>query len=119
MSPHNSHLGIIVGVDDSPAAKAAVDWAACEAELRQVSLMLVHAVSPNLTTWWDAPLPPGLAQWQKDHGHRLLDDAVKIAEKACRHGGPTQVGSEILSSGAVPTLTDLSKDADLIVAGSC
>lgn len=119
MSPHNSHLGIVVGVDDSPAAKAAVDWAACEAELRQVSLTLVHAVSPNLTTWRDAPLPPGLAQWQKDHGHRLLGDAVKIAEKACRHGGPTKISTEVLSSGAVLTLTDLSKDADLIVAGSC
>jgi nucleotide-binding universal stress UspA family protein len=119
MSRHNSHLGIVVGVDDSPAAKAAVDWAARDAELRDIPLTLVHAVSPNLTTWWDAPLSPGLAQWQKNHGHRLLDDAVKVVEKNCRNGGPTHIHTEVLSSGAVPTLTDLSKDAELIVAGAC
>ena len=63
MSSRNAHLGIVVGVDDSPAAKVAVDWAARDAERRNVSLTLVHAVSPNLTTWWDTPLSPGLAQW--------------------------------------------------------
>ena len=26
MSSHNAHLGIVVGVDDSPAAKAALEW---------------------------------------------------------------------------------------------
>ncbi len=119
MSPHSSQLGIVVGMDDSPAANAAVDWAAHDAELRHTPLTLVHAVSPNLTTWWDAPLSPGLAEWQKNHGHRLLDDAVKIVEKTCRHGGPTQINTELLSSGAVPALTDLSKGAELLVAGSC
>jgi nucleotide-binding universal stress UspA family protein len=119
MPSHNAHSGIVVGVDDSPAAKAAVAWAVRDAELRSVSLTLVHAVSPNLTTWQDAPLPPGLAQWQKDHGHRLLDDAVKIAEKTCHQGGPSQIHAEVLSSAAVPTLTDLSKGAELVVVGSC
>jgi nucleotide-binding universal stress UspA family protein len=119
MPSHNAHSGIVVGVDDSPAAKAAVAWAVRDAELRSVSLTLVHAVSPNLTTWQDAPLPPGLAQWQKDHGHRLLDDAVTIAEKTCHHGGSSQIHAEVLSSAAVPTLTDLSKGAELVVVGSC
>ena len=118
MSSRNAHLGIVVGVDDSPAAKVAVDWAARDAELRNVSLTLVHAVSPNLTTWWDTPLSPGLAQWQKEHGRRLLDDAVKVVENACEHPGPTQIHTEVLSSAAIPTLVDLSKDAELVVAGS-
>ena len=118
MSSRNAHLGILVCVDDSPAAKVAVDWAARDAELRNVSLTLVHAVSPNLTTWWDTPLPPGLAQWQKEHGRRLLDDAVKVAENACDRPGPTQIHTEVLSSAAIPTLVDLSKDAELVVAGS-
>ncbi len=118
MSSHNAHLGIVVGVDDSPAAMAAVDWAAHEAVLRSIPLNLVHAVSPSLTTWWEAPLSPGLAQWQKDHGHRLVADAVKIAEKICQPGGLSQIRTEVLSSAAVPTLTDLSKDAELLVVGS-
>ena len=89
MSSRNAHLGIVVGVDDSPAAKVAVDWAARDAERRNVSLTLVHAVSPNLSTWRNTPLPPGLAQWQKEHGRRLLDDAVKVVENACGRRGPT------------------------------
>ena len=112
MSSRNAHLGIVVGVDDSPAAKVAVDWAARDAELRNVSLTLVHAVSPNLTTWWNTPLSPGLAQWQKEHGRRLLDDAVKVAENACEHPGLSQIHTEVLSSAAIPTLVDLSKDAE-------
>jgi nucleotide-binding universal stress UspA family protein len=119
MSSQNEHLGIVVGVDDSPAAKVAVEWAARDAELRSIPVTLVHAVSPSLTTWWNKPLPPGLAQWQKDHGRRLLDGAVKIVEDACRHGGPTQIHTKVVSSAAVPTLIDLSKDAEMVVTGLC
>jgi nucleotide-binding universal stress UspA family protein len=118
MSSHNAHLGIVVGVDDSPAAKAAVEWGARDAELRRIPLTLVHAISPNLTSWWNTPLPPGLAHWQKDHGRRLLDDAVKVVEKTCHHGGPTTIDTEVLSSAAVPTMIDLSQDAELVVTGS-
>jgi nucleotide-binding universal stress UspA family protein len=118
MSSHNAHLGIVVGVDDSPAAKAAVEWGAQDAELRRIPLTLVHAISPDLTSWWSTPLPPGLAHWQKDHGRRLLDDAVKIVEKTCQQGGPTTIRTEVLSSAAVPTMIDLSQDAQLVVTGS-
>jgi len=118
MPSHDGHSGIVVGVDDSPAGKAAVEWAACDAELRGISLTLVHAVSPGLTTWQNDPLPPGLAQWQENHGRRLLEDAVRIVEKTCHHGGPTQVHKKVLPSAAVPTLTDLSRNAELLVVGS-
>jgi nucleotide-binding universal stress UspA family protein len=106
-------------VDDSPAAKVAVRWAACEAELRRISLTLVHAVSPNLATWRDEPLSPGLAEWQQNHGRRLLDDAVKVVRETCHHGGPTEIHTKVFSAPAVPTLTDLSRDAELLVVGSC
>lgn len=43
MSSGNSSLGIIVGIDDSPAAQVAVRWAARDAELRKIPLTLVHA----------------------------------------------------------------------------
>ena len=119
MSSHHAHLGIVVGIDDSPAAKVAVGWAAREAKLRGTSLTLVHAVSPSLATWRDTPLPPGLAQWQKAHGRRLLDDAVKIVEETCRYGGVPQTQTEVLPSAAVPTLIDLSKDAEMVVTGCC
>lgn len=55
MSSGNSSLGIIVGIDDSPAAQVAVRWAARDAELRKIPLTLVHAVSPEVATWLEVP----------------------------------------------------------------
>jgi len=114
----NTPLGIIVGVDDSPAAKVAVQWAARDAELRNVALTLVHAVSPEIANWPTVRLPPGLARWQQDHGRRLLDDAFKVVEEVSERGGPAEVHSKVLSSAALPALVDLSKDAELVVTGS-
>jgi nucleotide-binding universal stress UspA family protein len=111
-------MGIVVGIDDSPAARVAVQWAACEAELHKIPLTLVHAVSPEVSTWLRTPLPAGVMRWQQDHGHRLVDGALKVVEEATHHGGPAGVHTEILASGAVPTLIDLSKDAEMVVAGA-
>ena len=117
MLSRNARLGIVVGVDESPAAKVAVQWAAREAELRKIPLTLVHAASPEVATWPDVRLPAGLARWHQDHGRRLVDDALKVVEEATQHGGPAEVHTEILSSAAVPTLVDLSKDAEMVVTG--
>jgi nucleotide-binding universal stress UspA family protein len=40
MSSRNATLGIVVGIDDSPAARVAVQWAARDAELRNIPLTL-------------------------------------------------------------------------------
>ena len=65
MSP--THHGIIVGVDGSPAARVAVDWAAQEASLRHGPLTLLHVVPwATLGRWHDMPLPVDLeAQFEK------------------------------------------------------
>ena len=118
MSSRNASLGIVVGVDESPAAKVAVQWATREAELRKIPLTLVHAISPEVVTWPNVRLPAGLARWQQDRGRRLVDDAFKVVEEASQHGGPAEIHTEILSSAAVPALVDLSKDAEMVVAGA-
>lgn len=117
MSAGNTRTGIIVGIDDSPAAKVAVQWATRDAELRNIPLTLVHAVSPEVASWLSVPVPAGVLRWQKDHGRRLIDDAIQVVEEAALSGGPTVVHSEIVSSAAIPTLIDMSKDADLVVVG--
>ena len=118
MSPRNAHLGIVVGVDESAAAKGAVQWAARDAELRRISLTLVHAISPEVAAWSNGGSRPGLERWQRDRGRRLVDDAFKIVQEACQRGGPAEVHCEVLPSAAVPTLVDLSKSAALVVTGS-
>lgn len=119
MSARNTSMGIVVGVDESPAAKAAVQWAAHDAELRKIPLTLVHAISPEIATWPRVSLPAGLARWQHDRGRRLLNDAFNVVEEVSRRGGPAEVHTRVLSSPAVPTLVDLSKNAQLVVMGRC
>ena len=117
MSSRNASMGIVVGIDDSPAARTAVQWAARDAELRNIPLTLVNAVSPEVSTWLRAPVPAGVMRWQQDHGRRLVDGALKVVEEATARR-PAGVHTEILASGAVPTLIDLSKDAEMVVTGA-
>lgn len=44
------HPVIVVGVDGSPTANAAIRWAIGEAALGNGSLMLVYAISPAIPT---------------------------------------------------------------------
>ncbi|MEE6177614.1 universal stress protein [Mycobacterium sp. 050134] len=114
----NATLGIVVGIDDSPAARIAVQWAALEAEMRRIPLTLVHAVSPEVSTWLRTPMPAGVLRWQQDHGRRLVDAALGLVAEATQHGGPAAVHTEIFAASAVSTLIDLSKDAELVVTGA-
>ena len=109
-----THPVIVVGVDGSPASKVAVQWAAREAALRNAPLMLAHAISPTLATL-GMPMPPGLARWQKQQARRIIDEARKIVEEIRER--PLQVDSELLFSGPVSGLVDLSKYTELIVVG--
>ena len=61
MSHHQPHLGIVVGVDGSPSSTVAVEWAARDAEMRNVPLRLVHVVAPVVAAvegWSDIAHPP-------------------------------------------------------------
>lgn len=111
-------MGIVVGIDDSPAARVAVQWAAREAELRNIPLTLVYAISPEVSTWLRTPLPAGVLRWQQDHGRRLVDGALKVVEEATAPGGPAAVQTEILASGAASTLIERSKEAEMVVMGA-
>jgi nucleotide-binding universal stress UspA family protein len=117
MSEPVSHPGIVVGVDGSPASNAAVDWAAHEAAMRNVALTLVHVISATAAAWLDTPMPAGFAQWQQDRGHSILDDALKVVDSSTEERAPAHVNSEMYSSGAVSTLVDLSKEAEMVVVG--
>ena len=117
MSKPVPHPGIVVGVDGSPASKVAVYWAARDAAMRNVSLTLVHVISATAATWLDAPMPGAFAQWQEDRGHAVLNDALKLVEDNAEEHGPAQIDRKLFSLGAIPTLVDLSKEAEMIVVG--
>ncbi|WP_431231149.1 universal stress protein [Mycolicibacterium psychrotolerans] len=116
MSTSATKYDIIVGVDGSPESKVAVDWAARDAALRGAQVHLVHVLSsPAVMTFPEVPVPSGYFQWQEDSAREILESAAETVAAATKD---VKVTSEIVSGSPIPTLADLSKDAQLIVVGS-
>jgi nucleotide-binding universal stress UspA family protein len=118
MSARVNRHGIVVGVDGSPASNAAVCWAARDAAMRNVPLTLVHAYNTYVPTYPQIPLSAGVALWQEEDGRQVLEQAVKIAEDAVKADRKISITSELRASPPVPTLTDLSGEAEMVVMGS-
>ena len=116
MSTSHTRLGILVGVDGSPASKVAVEWATKEASMRGLPLSLVHVIPSSLPrTWPDVPNPPELHHWYELNGEEILALARQVAEAAT--GSNIKVSSEIISGSPTATFIDLSKEAELVVVG--
>lgn len=108
--------GLVVGVDGSSVSNVAVAWAARDAAMRNVPLTLVHMLSAYVPTFPQIPLAGGVAVWQEDDARQVLEEAAKIARESV--GGPIEIATELKSSPPIPTLVDLSRDAELVVLGS-
>jgi nucleotide-binding universal stress UspA family protein len=109
--------GIVVGVDGSPASNFAVCWAARDAAMRHIPLTLVHMVNA-VTMWPQVPMSAEAVVWQEDDGRRVLDEAVKIAEDATKTYRRIEISSELRHSPPVPTLAEMSEEAEMVVVGS-
>jgi nucleotide-binding universal stress UspA family protein len=117
MSTAASAGPVIVGVDDSPPSKVAVDWAARDAARRGVNLTLVHVLTPPaVMAFPDVPMPPAFLEWQEEQGRTLLDSEVATAREAAG-GADIEMTTEMVSGSPVPTLADLSTEAQMIVVG--
>jgi hypothetical protein len=63
------------------------------------------------------PFPEDIGQMQEAEGRRIIEDATEIVNATTRDSGRLQVSSEVLWSPPVPTLVDLTKEAQMIVVG--
>lgn len=107
---------ILVGVDGSPASRAALEWAGDEA-VRHGSELVV------LTAW--LPIPPPLAGTSSTlPTHGAIDareTAKELLMKTIRDvlGGdpPVLVQPQLKEGNAAKVLIDLSEDADVLVVG--
>ncbi|OBK14625.1 universal stress protein [Mycobacterium asiaticum] len=115
---HAKNHGVLVGADGSPASNAAVVWAARDAELRNIPLTVVHVVNTDVATWPPMPYPDTWALWQEDQGHRILSEAVKIAENAVLTDRQLTIHSELIYATPVSTFVEMSNNAELLVVGS-
>ena len=102
---------IVVGVDDSPAAHAAVRWAAREAQQRSAGLLLVHVYNAM-----PAPILAGPVPQQAFDDVRLLAQGVTDAAAASVPAG-VEVRTRTVAGAPGLVLEELSADAELLVVG--
>ncbi len=116
-APVNRH-GIVVGIDGSAASNAAVCWAARDAAMRHVPLTVVHMVNATVPMYPAIPLSTGVSVWQEEQGRQVLEQAVKIAEDAVKTDRGIDIKSELRCAPPIPTLVQMSEEAEMLVVGS-
>ncbi len=107
---------IVAGVADSPSSRAGVEWAAREAELRGVPLVLLHASTLPIGAWPVAPVPAGYLEWQMKVGRELLEDTARLVEQTT--GGAVSVTTDLIVATPTAALVDASRTAGMVVVGS-
>ncbi|WP_329269758.1 universal stress protein [Streptomyces sp. NBC_01451] len=109
---------VTVGLDGSPESLAAADWAAHEAQLRDLPLRLVHALHRQPHTYASLAgtrIPSPARGSHHDRAERLpRETSARLAE---RHPG-LRVSAEQSTERPVTALLAASRNADLLVLGS-
>lgn len=103
---------VVVGVDGSLSANAAMEWAAQEAELRGASLELIHAWNyPNLGYGGYVAV---LEDFEKD-AMAVLDDVSNRIKQT--HPGLKLI-TTLVQGPTAQAIMDKAKNADMVVVGS-
>lgn len=122
MSKRIPHRGVVVAADGSPSSQVAVKWAAREAVMRHAPLTVVHvasslSVAASTLAWPAGQVPEEVLEIQENEARRVIADSIKIVKDSAGGGDRPEVNSELFFGVPVPTLIDLSKDAQLVVVG--
>ena len=112
------HHGVVVGVDGSSTSRVAVDWAAHDAEQRDVPLTVVHVMPAVVGAWTDVPLSQEFWAARTRRAEQLVAEALGWVSDAISASPRIPVRHQVLSAGVVQGLVDMSRDADLVVVGS-
>jgi len=110
--------GVLVGVDGSPASRVAVDWAARDAELRDVPLTVVHVMpAAVMGAWADVPMSAEFWELRDRRAEELVTEALGWVTDAISQTPRIDVRHQVVSAAVVPAMVDMSQDADLVVVG--
>ncbi|MBI5340989.1 nucleotide-binding universal stress UspA family protein [Mycobacterium sp. BK558] len=118
MTKSNTEYGIVVGIDGSPEAHAAVRWAADEALLRREPVTLMHVVAPIVVTWPIDNVEYSYAQWQEDNARYQIEQAQKTLQASVGDAAAPPVRALLRHDGIVTELAAASAKATLVVVGS-
>lgn len=106
---------IVVGYDGSPAATAALRWAACYAELEHTAVRLVHALELPYSIGTRRTAAPLRSSELVDATTALLGAAAEPVG-ADHPGVPIEI--EVIVGSAAATLVEQARGARLVVVGS-
>lgn len=111
---------IIVGVDGSPQADAAVRWALARARHTGARLRLLHAYSvpvpaPAMSLAAAGPYAADRVEYAAEAGEAVLAAAAELARA---HADGVEVSTELRVGGAAQALIEASEQAGLVVVGS-
>ena len=108
----SAHL--LVGTDGSPAAMAAVRYAAADAARRRVALKVVHACET-----WVLDLPPRPPTGFTDSVTEFCEGVVRTAGIVAAHCAPgLEITTEVAFGHAVEVLRERATAAEQVVVGS-
>ena len=112
---------IVVGIDGTEHAAAALRWAAEEAALRQATLVAVHAWTFMPVT---TPADSGLVPMAWTESMEVLDASRAAAERIAGDAVRAVLGEEhdavvkVVEGGPATALVEAAADADLLVVGN-
>ena len=115
MSPTGTRGSVVVGIDGTRGAEAALDWATAEAAVRGCRLRIVHAFHPSLLVDPYGVAPPlGDSPLVWAGAEQVLAQAVARARSVAPD---LPVTPRLLQSTAVPALLGEAHDASVLVLG--
>jgi nucleotide-binding universal stress UspA family protein len=89
--------------------------------MRHVPLTVAHVAAPfpvavSALAWPAIRVPEEILEMQENEARNVIADAIKVAEDSAQGDRP-EINSEQFIGGTVPTLVDLSKEAQMVVVG--
>lgn len=107
---------VVVGLDGSDSARAALDWAIGEARLRRLPLQVIHT--------WSVPLPPvamgpAVSGPSEDALREVAQTLLEEADDYVRAVAPeVEVTTELRATPPASALIQAAADAHVVVVGS-
>jgi len=110
---------VVVGIDGSEAARAALKWAADEAKLRGSSLRVVHTWSHPYAVSGPNPQPERPQVDEEDTERRFAEELLEreLAATGVEVTG-VPIEPELVEGPPAKTLLDAAQHAELLVIGS-
>jgi len=108
---------IVVGVDGSDASKAALAWAADEAELRGTDVLALLAWMPTVAVPgpWPAMVPVRVPQEVEESASATL---AAVVDEVLGEEPKVEVVERVVHGAAASALVEAAGSAELLVVGS-